>query len=234
MEQVLKTVQLLVLQRRKQAQRNGMALSWSQTDVFVIKHGFHPMGSQLYSVHSGRTHFLILHLFWTDCSQLRAKATLKHQFRWYCNLLESLENFGVKHIFLLRTSSEINNYFISYSDDCILFDLFFSKLFNSLRPKSLHSDLNKEIGAAGFETVKCRAWIGAASRGLGRSVDSKWGSTGKEDCGCIFLTRGPCWHLGWTSSPLSGLPMNCRVLSILASPQKHHGTLFHQEHWACR
>lgn len=119
------------------------------------------MDSQLYSVHSGRTHFLI-HLFWTDCSQLRAKATLKHQFRWYCNLLESLENFGVKHIFLLRTCSEINNYFISYSDDCILFDLFFSKLFNSLRPKSLHSDLNKEIGAAGFETVKCRAWIGCS------------------------------------------------------------------------
>lgn len=63
----------------------------------------------------------------------------------------------MEHIFLLITLGQINNYFIAYSDDCILFDLFFSKLFSSLRPKSLCSDLNKEIGAARFETVKCKS-----------------------------------------------------------------------------
>lgn len=69
-----------------------------------------------------------------------------------------LENFAVEHIFLLRTSSQINNYFIAFSDDCILFDLFFCKLFNSLRPRSLCSDLNKEIGAARFKTEMRRMY----------------------------------------------------------------------------
>lgn len=69
--------------------------------------------------------------------------------------------------FLFRTSSQINNYFIAYSDDYILFDLFFSKLFNSLRPKSLCSDLNKEIGGAWFETEMQSMWEGKQVLGFG-------------------------------------------------------------------
>lgn len=78
----------------------------------------------------------------------------------------------MEHIFLLRASSQINNYFIAYSDDCILFDLFFSKLFSSLRPKSLCSDLNKKIGAAWFET-ETQSMNRQQSHCLGMSVDGK-------------------------------------------------------------
>lgn len=78
------------------------------------------------------------------------------------DLMESIENFGVEHIFLLRTSSQINNYFIAYSDGCVLFDLFFSKLFSSLRTKSLCSDLNKEMGQLDLK-LKCKACRGRHS-----------------------------------------------------------------------
>lgn len=122
----------------------------SHKHVFVIKHGFHPWtrALQLALWHNTFLNSPFLNRLLSTQSQ----SYFKHQFRWHCDLLESIENFGVEHIFLLRTSSQINNYLIAYSDDCVLFDLFFSKLFNSLRPKSLCSDLNKEIGAAGFET----------------------------------------------------------------------------------
>lgn len=141
-----------------EAQRNGMSLSWSQTlcnTVGVSSHGL----VTLQLAFCNNT-FPNLKPFLNRLLPTQSQSYFKQQFKWYCDLLESIENLGVEHIFLLRTSSQINNYFIAYSDDCILFDLFFSKLFNSLRPKSLCSDLNKEIGAAGFETVKCKAWIG--------------------------------------------------------------------------
>lgn len=82
----------------------------------------------------------------------QSQHSFRHQFRRHCDLLDSTEKFGVECIFLLGTSCQICSYFLAYSDDCIPFDLFLSKLFSSRRPKSLCSDLNQGMEAARFET----------------------------------------------------------------------------------
>lgn len=141
--------------------------------LFVIKQGFHSHGLVALQLALCNNTFPNLKPFLNRLLPTQSQSYFKQQFKWYCDLLESVENLGVEHIFLLRTSSQVNNYFIAYSNDCILFDLFFSKLFSSLKPKSLCSDLNKEIGAAGFETVKCRAWIGP-SKSLSQTECRWW------------------------------------------------------------
>lgn len=86
-----------------EAQRNKVFFPfWSQT-VLGSKAGASSHGFWLYNLHLGMTWSLLSHLF-ELLAPTQSQSYFKHKFKWHCDLLESIENFRMEHVFLLRTS----------------------------------------------------------------------------------------------------------------------------------